>query len=292
MDGNLRGPAIQGIIVATLTPYTAADEVDPGRVCEHVQFLAERGVSAVAPVGTTGEFLHLTASEKATLVAASVEGAAGTGLKVIAGVWSPRLREIEELCRRAEDAGAHAVFLTTPIYYQYPDDAIVAFYRHVRRATRLPLFCYNIPQYANNEITLDALERMMAEGSVDGIKDSTGKPERLRALLDATAGRIPVYAASDSFALTSRRMGAHGFISALANIYPEAFARIWSGDEAAQAEIDRVRTAVKGYGGISALKYLAKRRGFDFGGTRLPFTELDDAARRAIDVVLAGSSLG
>jgi 4-hydroxy-tetrahydrodipicolinate synthase len=167
----------------------------------------------------------------------------------------------------------------------------------VRKVSRLPVYCYNIPQYSGNEITLEALQQMLRANSVDGIKDSTGKPERLRALLETTGGRIPVYAASDSFALASRRMGAHGFISALANIFPEAFVRIWNGradgrpPEAAQSEIDRIRTAVKGYGGISALKYLAFRRGFDFGCTRLPFTELDDAARRAIDAVLEQSAL-
>jgi dihydrodipicolinate synthase/N-acetylneuraminate lyase len=228
--------------------------------------------------------------EKALLIQATAAAAVGRA-PVIAGVWAPRLEEIARLCRAAEEAGAAAVFLTTPIYYRFGDDAIVAFYRFVREATRLPVFCYNIPQYSNNEITLPALRTMVDDGTVAGIKDSTGKAERLQALLDAVGSRIAVYAASDSFALTARRMGAHGFISALANIFPEAFARIWQGDEEAQRAIDRVRTAVKGYGGISALKALLARRGFDFGATRLPFTELDTEARREIDRVFDESGL-
>jgi 4-hydroxy-tetrahydrodipicolinate synthase len=283
-------PEIQGIIVATLTPYDQEGRVDPGRVREHVEFLVRGGAAALAPVGTTGEFPYLTTDEKERLIQATA-AAAGGRTPVIAGVWAPRLEEIARLCRAAEEAGAAAVFLTTPIYYHFPDEAIIAFYRFVRGATRLPVFCYNIPQYSNNEITLPALERMVDEGIVAGIKDSTGQAERLQALLDVVGWRNAVYAASDSFALAARRMGAHGFISALANIFPEAFARIWEGDEEAQRAIDRVRTAVKGYGGIAALKALLARRGFAFGPTRLPFTELDTAARREIDRVFEEAGL-
>jgi dihydrodipicolinate synthase/N-acetylneuraminate lyase len=77
-------------------------------------------------------------------------------------------------------------------------------------------------------------------------------------------------------------MGVDGFISALANIYPATFARIWNGAEAAQAAIDRVRTAVKGYGGIGGLKVLLRTRGFDFGGTRLPFADLAPEEEREL----------
>jgi 4-hydroxy-tetrahydrodipicolinate synthase len=283
-------PEISGIIVATLTPYDGEGHVDPGKVREHVDFLIRGGAAALAPAGTTGEFPYLTVEEKELLIRTTT-AAAGGRAPVIAGVWAPRPEEIARLCRAAEEAGAAAVFLTTPIYYRFGEDAIVAFYRFVRGATRLPVFCYNIPQYSNNEITLPALRTMVEDGTVAGIKDSTGQAERLQALLDAVGNQIAVYAASDSFALAARQLGAHGFISALANIFPEAFARIWQGDEEAQRAIDRVRTAVKGYGGISALKALLARRGFDFGATRLPFTELDAAARREIDRVFDESAL-
>jgi dihydrodipicolinate synthase/N-acetylneuraminate lyase len=72
-------------------------------------------------------------------------------------------------------------------------------------------------------------------------------------------------------------MGVDGFISALANIYPATFARIWNGDAEAQAAIDRVRTVVKGYGGIGGLKALLRAKGHDFGPTRLPFGNLSEA---------------
>ena len=138
------------------------------------------------------------------------------------------------------------------------------------------------------------MERLAAAGTVAGIKDSTGKVERLQALLDRFRGRLAIFGASDAMALKARQMGADGFISALANIFPGAFMRIWEGTGAvpspaavaAQASVDQLRAAVKGYGGIAALKHLLGRRGFAFHGTRLPFQDLDSAARAELDRVM------
>jgi len=197
---------------------------------------------------------------------------------------------VGRLARAAEAAGADAVFLTTPVYYPAADEAVVRWYQSARAQTGLPLFAYNIPQYAVNGVTAAALRRLIDEGVVQGIKDSTGKPDRIQELLDLCAGRIAVYGASDSFALQARRMGVDGFISALANIYPRTFARIWNGDEEAQRAIDRVRSAVKGYGGIGGLKSLLRARGHDFGCTRLPFAELTTAEEAELRAVV--ESLG
>ena len=268
---------IEGMIVATLTPFRADGAVEPDAIAAHVDFLAGAGMPAVAPAGTTGEFLYLTEQERSDVVRASVEGAAGR-LRVIAGIWALDAEGVGRLARAAEKAGADAVFLTTPIYYPASDDAIVDWYRSARNHTGLPLFAYHIPQYAVNGVSASVLRRLIDEGTVQGIKDSTGKAERVQELLETAAGRIAVYGASDSFALQARRMGVTGFISALANIYPEHFARIWAGDDAAQAVIDRIRAAVKGYGGIGGLKALLRARGFGFGGTRLPYGDLSPAA--------------
>src|SRR5947208_2609230 len=249
-----------GMTVGTLTPYDGEGRVDEGAAREHAAWLVEAGIRTLAPAGTTGESLYLEAEEKRRLIRAAVEGARGRAA-VIAGIWALRPAEIRDLHAAAADAGADAVFLTTPIYYPATDDSVVAFYEWARASGPLPVYAYDIPQYAVNEISMPTLERLAADSRVAGIKDSTGKVERLTGLLERFAGRLTVFAASDSMALQARQLGAHGFISALANIFPHLFVRIWEGGggadgEAAaaaaraQAAVDRVRTAVKGYGGI------------------------------------------
>lgn len=285
MTAPAAGP--RGIVVATLTPYDAEGRVDAGLAREHAAWLAEQGVPGLAPVGTTGEALYLEEAEKRRLIRAVVEGAAGRA-RVVAGIWALSPAEVARLAADAADAGADALFLTTPIYYRYGEAAILEWYRHAARAARLPLFGYHIPAYTGNDVSLEMLETLIGEGTLAGIKDSTGNAERLAAEIRVAAGRAAVYGASDSFALQAARLGPDGFISALANIFPDAFLRIWEGDEEAQKTMDRARSAVKGYGGIAALKQLLRRRGFEFGATRLPFSELDAAGGAALDELMSG----
>lgn len=273
--------SIQGMIVASMTPYHPDGSVNLDAVARHVEFLIQGGIPAVAPAGTTGEFLYLSEEERAAVVRVAVEAAQGR-LKVIAGIWALDTAGVGRLARAAEAAGANAVFLTTPIYYPAADEAVIQWYRAAREHTALPLYAYNIPQYAVNGVSTAALQRLMDEGTVQGIKDSTGKADRVQELLNLANGQIAVYGASDSFALKARQMGVDGFISALANIYPATFARIWNGDAEAQAAIDRVRTVVKGYGGIGGLKALLRAKGHDFGPTRLPFGNLPPAEEEAL----------
>lgn len=262
-----------GMYVATLTPFDANDRVDVGALRAHAAFLVESGVAGLCPAGTTGEFLFLSLGEKVRVVEETVAAAAGR-VKVIAGVSALRPHEVALLCRGAKEAGADAVFLPPPIYYPADDETIYRHYAAAREAAELPVFAYNIPAYAANAISLACAQRLMDNGIIAGIKDSSASVDRIQSLIDALGRRIAVMAASDSFASRGRQLGAHGFISALANIWPRAFVRLWAGDESLQPAVDAVRTAVKQCGGIPALKALSGMRGHPMGASRLPHVDL------------------
>lgn len=282
MTGNSAKERFRGCYVATLTPFDSADRLDVGTAAAHAQWLAENGAEGLCPAGTTGEFLYLTEAEKTALITATVQAVKGR-IPVIAGVWGTRTAEMTRLAKAAEDAGAEGVFLPTPIYYPASDDAVFQHYAAVHAATALPVFAYNIPQYAANEVSFTCLERLFAEGIIAGAKDSTGKAERVGELVKRFSERGVVFAASDSFASEGRRLGAGGFISAVANVAPAKFAALWAGDDSLQTEVDRLRAALKQVGSIPALKYLLGRCGFAFGEARLPGSTLTAAQKDALD---------
>jgi 4-hydroxy-tetrahydrodipicolinate synthase len=276
--------AFKGCFVATLTPFDAVDRLDEGVLRAHVEWLVENGVQGLCPAGTTGEFLYLTLEEKRRIVLETVRAAAGR-VPVIAGVWGLREAETLTLAKAAEDAGAQGVFLPPPIYYPANDAAVFAHYAGVHAATDLPVFAYNIPQYAANEISLSCLERMFDTGVIAGAKDSTGKAERVGALVEQFGSRGVIFAASDGFASEGRRLGADGFISAIANIAPTLFARLWAGDDSLQPRVDALRTALKQVGSIPALKHLLTRQGFPYGDARIPYSALTAEQQVTLDAL-------
>ena len=265
--------SFSGLYVATLTPFDSAGRVDLSVIKQHVEFLAEAGVDGICPSGTTGEWLYLSVGEKARIIETAAESAAGR-MNVMAGVGAIHARQIDLLAKAAESAGADAVFLTPPIYYPASDEAIFRHYSAVHDVCGLPVFAYNIPSHASNAISIECVERMISEGAIAGIKDSTASAERMGELVKRFGKQITVMAASDSFAAEGRRLGADGFISALANVWPKSLVRLWSGDDSLQPAVDFLRKSVKETGGIPGLKHLATLRGFRFGGSRLPGSDL------------------
>ena len=275
-----------GLYVATLTPIDASDRLDFGVIRSHTDFLIKGGVAGLCPAGTTGEMLYLSIGEKVRLIEETVRSAGGR-VKVVAGVWALREKEVGLLSRAARAAGADAVFLPPPIYYPADDEVIYRWYAAVKEAAALPVFAYNIPSYAANAISIPCIERMVTDGVIAGIKDSTGKADQMIQLVSNFAERINVEAASDAFVTEARKLGAHGFISALANIWPKAFVKLWGGDESLQPAVDAARKAVKQAGGIPALKYLASKQGFAFGNARVPSTTLHQEQRESLDSAFA-----
>lgn len=274
----------RGCYVATLTPFDSNDTLDAGVVRAHAQWLVDQGAEGLCPAGTTGEFLYLSEDEKQRVVKATVEAVNGR-IPVIAGVWALRPEETARLAKAAQDAGAQGVFLPPPIYY--PADALtcVGWYAAVHHASSLPVFAYNIPQYAANEISHAALEALFATGIIAGVKDSSGKSERMGELVKRYGERGIVFAASDGFASEGRKLGADGFISAIANVAPALFAKLWQGDDTLQPVVNEIRSTLKQMGSIPALKYLAAKQGFAFGGSRLPFSALTDEQRHTLDAL-------
>lgn len=273
-----------GCYVATLTPFSSDDKVDAGIAREHARWLVENGVEGLCPAGTTGEFLFLSDEEKRTAITAVVAGVGGR-VPVLAGVWAARIEAARDLARHAEDSGAQGVFMPTPIYYPADDEAIYQWYAQVQKATNLPVFAYNIPQYAANTISVACLKRLFADGIIAGVKDSMGQTERMTELVSNFGAERIVFAASDGFAAEGRKIGADGFISAIGNATPRLFAQLWAGNDALQPQVNELRTTLKQMGSISALKYLCARQGFPMGHARLPFSELTLEQRALLDTV-------
>ncbi|MDW8208450.1 MAG: dihydrodipicolinate synthase family protein [Chloroherpetonaceae bacterium] len=275
-------PQFRGCYVANLTPFDHQGSLNTAVLQAHVDWLIAHGIAGLCPAGTTGEFLYLTEYERAEIIEATLQATRGRA-RVIAGVWALDPGETVRLARHAHVAGADAVFLPPPIYYPATDDHIFACYAAVRSATPLPVFAYNIPQYAANEISLSCLERLIADGVIAGIKESSGDTHRLGEIIRRFGAHATVLAASDALISESRRLGAHGFISAIGNLAPETLVAIWNGDDSRQSEITALRTRLKQIGAIPALKYLLTRKGFSFGNTRIPFAQLTPAQQEMLD---------
>ena len=219
---------LSGVLPALVSPLHkdgSADEAGIKRLVEHV---IAGGVTGLLPLGSTGEGASLGEPTRAQVLRSVVEAAAGR-VPVICGVAQPHLEAARAEVAAASRMGATAALVAPPFYYPTDQATVLAFYRRLAAASKIPLLLYNIPQFTKvitEPATVAALAR---EGTIAGIKDSSRDFEYFENVCVVTRDlpRFRIFTGSDSMLLASLVMGGSGTICGAANIAPGWVVRIY-----------------------------------------------------------------
>jgi 4-hydroxy-tetrahydrodipicolinate synthase len=228
-------PLFTGVGVALATLFDDHGEVDVKATANHAATLVDLGVRGVVVAGSTGEANALTTEERIVLLT-ETRKAVPAGVPVIAGTGGPSARQAAALTRAAREAGADAVLALCPPRNNDPRP----YYDAVAEAAGdLPALAYHFPQTAPPGIPVDAL----ADLPVQGMKDSSGDPERL--LAELAVFERPVWVGAASMVLMASSLGLPGAILAVANVDPEHAIAAFAGDPTAQQALLPAHNRVK-----------------------------------------------
>jgi 4-hydroxy-tetrahydrodipicolinate synthase len=228
-------PVFSGVGVALVTLFDDGGELNAAETAEHAARLVDLGVRAVIVAGSTGEAASLSVEERDVLLDAVREAIDGR-VPVIAGTGGPSARQAAELTRRACDGGADAVLALSP-----PGSAnLHRYYEEVAEAAGgLPVLGYHFPLASAPGIPVDELPDL----PIQGVKDSSGDPERLLEELGAIV--CPLYVGSSALLSLAGPRGCAGAILAVANVQPELCAAAFAGDAGAQRELGPAHLAAR-----------------------------------------------
>ena len=224
MSGHHDEPVFRGVGVALVTLFTDDGDVDTPATAQHARHLADLGVRAIVVAGTTGEAAALDRDERAQLIHA-VRAAVPPSTPIVAGTGAPSARQAVLFTQDAIAHGADAVLTLSPPRTVDP----LPYYDAVRAAApTTPLLGYHFPAVSPPGIAVDRLRDL----PVDGLKDSSGDPDRL--LEELAAFAKPLYVGSSALLALAGPLGCAGAILALANVEPELCIDAFSGDAGAQ----------------------------------------------------------
>jgi len=208
------------VVTAMVTPFTEDGSLDLDRARDLAGWLLEHGSDALVVAGSTGESATLSDDEKAALLRAVIEGAAGRG-HVIAGTGTYDTAHSIHLTHQAEAAGADAVLVVTPYYNKPPQRGLVQHFTAVANATRLPVIVYNIPGRTGTRIEHDTLLRLAEVDNIVAVKDSTGDLDGVATLIAEAPPDFEVYCGDDWAAFLSQCLGGAGLVSVAAHVAGE-----------------------------------------------------------------------
>lgn len=247
--GVMAEPVFEGVGVALVSLFDSDDHLLVSETAEHAASLVERGVTAVAVAGTTGEPWRLDDEDRVALVEACRASLPGD-VAVIAGTGHSDPAKARDLTARCSAAGADAVLVLSPADAQ----TIPTFYERIAQAAAgIPVLAYHFPAFAPPGIGMDELDDL----PVAGVKDSSADADRL--VIEVDVCDYAVYTGSANLLSLAGSVGAAGAIVAMANAEPEGCAKAFGGDLTVQAKLASMHLAsINGFPqGLKALAGLA-----------------------------------
>ncbi len=216
----------KGSYVALVTPFKNG-RLDEAALKRLVEFHIERHSDGLVPCGSTGESATLSHSEHGRVVELVVKAARGR-IPVMAGAGSNSTAETLELVKHAAKVGAQAALLVVPYYNKPTPRGLYEHYKTVAKATKLPLFVYNIPGRSAIQIPVETVIQLAQDcPTIIGIKEASGSMDYTSQLLSVLGkDRFIVFSGDDSLTLPLMALGAKGVISVVANIVPEAMGEL------------------------------------------------------------------
>ena len=278
----------RGSMPALVTPFRDG-AVDFDTLRALVEWHIAEGSSALVPVGTTGESPTLSHDEHAAVVEAVVGAAAGR-VPVIAGAGSNSTAEAIGLARHAQAVGAAAALVVTPYYNKPTQAGMIAHYTALHDASDLPIIIYNIPGRSVVDMTPETMGRLARLPRIIGVKDATGKLERVSQQRITCGPDFIQLSGEDATALGFNAHGGVGCISVTANVAPrlcaEFQAATLAGDyRAALAYQDRLmplHEAIFIEPGLAGAKYALSVLGLCAPDVRLPLVPVTEGTQARI----------
>jgi 4-hydroxy-tetrahydrodipicolinate synthase len=272
---------IQGSIVALVTPMTEDGAVDEVSLKKLIEFHIEQGTDALVAVGTTGESATLDEDEHCQVIKLTVDTVAGR-IPVIAGTGANCTREAIALTQRAKQAGADACLLVTPYYNKPTQEGLFLHYQAIAEAVDIPQILYNVPGRTACDMLPETVGRLAKIKNIVGVKEATGKLERVKQIRDLVGDDFAIYTGDDATSREFCLLGGNGSITVSGNVAPKLVHQMLmaaiNGESELAAEIDAKLTGLHNDLFIQSnpipVKWAVAEMGLMGKGIRLPLTWL------------------
>jgi dihydrodipicolinate synthase/N-acetylneuraminate lyase len=208
----------QGPMTAIATPFDAAGRLDEPAFATLVDRQIADGVTGIVVGGCTGEFWSQSMEERKHLHALCVASVAGR-VPVIAGTGMIRTAETIELTAHAKSVGCDGAMILPPWFVKLPGEDIVAHFRAVSDAVKLPVMAYNIPANNVNPLTPALVDRLADIETVVAIKESSFDYRNFYHTITRVKDRLLVFGPLSQFGYAALLLGASGSVGILHHVW-------------------------------------------------------------------------
>ncbi len=289
---------LKGIYPPLTTPFVR-DEVAYIKLIENLKKYNRKDFSGYVVLGSNGESVFLTKSEKLKLISTLREHSSYK--TIIAGTGLESIRETIDLTNESAQNGADYALIITPSFFKsaMSHQAFINYYTAVADSVSIPVIIYNVTKFTNVNLRIETIAKLADHPNIIGIKNSTENIAEINSTIYNTPDDFGTLVGTGSVFLNGLSSGAVGGVLALANIAPDECIKIFTlfnqGKQKEARKIQQrmlnVNKAITAIYGIAGLKASMGFLGYYGGQPRKPLQPLTSSNMKRIKTILVKAKL-
>lgn len=276
---------LKGTGVALVTPFNEDHDIDFAGLKRLIDHVIQGGVDYLVVLGTTGESVTLSNSEKSEVLKKCLEFNANR-VPVVYGVGGNNTAAVVEELNKTKLDGITAILSVSP-YYNKPSQAgIIAHFHAIADTSPVPVILYNIPGRTMSNMTAETTLKLAIHPNIIGIKEASGNLEQCMRIAAEMPKDFLLISGDDLMTKAMYSIGGSGIISVLANALPETFKKLCHA--APEFQLDAAFSLIKLNelmyleGNPVGIKNLLKHQGICGDQVRLPMLQATESLNTKI----------
>ena len=289
---------LKGVFVPLATPFDEGQELDLKAYRANIEKLNQTGVAGYMPLGSNGEFSHMSDEEQLAVLKMISTEASPEKVRMVGAARQSAYATVEFM-KRAFEYGADFFSVLCPSYYadNMNDDALFAYYTWIADNSPAPVLLYNCPKFAAGVSISPALvARLAKHPNIAGMKDTSRG--NIESFLKASEGsEFEVVAGSIENMVPGLPIGSSGGVISMSNYLPSQCCEIYELFVSGQTDkfnelsagLIALNRGASGKYGVPGVKAAMNILGYNAGRPRLPLLQLSGEQKIEIEKSFAAA---
>jgi len=215
-----------GTGVALVTPFKKDMSVDHDALRNIVNFNIENGTNYLVIMGTTGESVTVSKSEKKEII--NTISATNNGrLPLVLGIGGNNTAEVINEIKSTDLTTMTAILSVAPYYSKPTQEGLYQHFRAISEASPIPIILYNVPgRTAKNMLPETTLRLARDFENIVAVKEAGNNQQQYLELIKDKPHDFLIISGDDDLALGVVLAGGSGVISVIGQAFPKDFSQM------------------------------------------------------------------
>ncbi len=286
---------LTGVGVALITPFDENNQIDWLSLEKTINHLIDGNTAYIVIVGTTGESVTLSKSEKSQLIKKTTE-ICKNRVPVVLGIGGNDTAQVIADINSFDLSEIAAILSVSPAYNKPTQEGIIAHYSAIAESTSLPIILYNVPGRTSSNMTAETTLFLARNfKNIVAIKEATYDFEQITDLVLGKPDDFYLVSGCDDLIFHQMALGFDGVISVAAHAFPKEFSEMiqlcQNNDFHAAAKIHldlyKFIWLIFKQGNPAGIKAALKHLNLCEENVRLPLVQVNDDLREKIGEEMA-----